>query len=80
MERFVPLKDLNLPQLCEFCEEPLERQFPKIGATHRDEAVWIPSTTEFLKDGEDETVHHYPVTTRGEYNKLMKEKGLHPVG
>lgn len=78
-EKFVPLADLDLPQRCKHGHVQ-RRLFPKNGATHCDEVAWIRSTTEFLKDGEPETIHRNPVTTRTEYNKLLKEKGLHPVG
>lgn len=79
-ERFVNLVDLDMVQYCEKCGEKVDRQFPKIGVTHSDEAPWLSTTTEFLKDGEAETIHRNPVRTRTEYNKLLKEKGLIPVG
>lgn len=79
-EKFVPLKDYDSPQYCDECNTKLERLFPMVGATHGDEAPWLSSTTEFLKDGDPNVVYNHPVASRGEYNKLMKEKGLEPVG
>lgn len=79
-ERYVALMHLGLSQNCENCGQKLERLFPKMGATHSDEVAWVRDTTEFVKDGEPETVYNDPVTTRTELKKLLKEKGLHPVG
>ena len=79
-ERFVPLKDFPQSQFCDKCKAELERQFPKMGATHGDEAPWLNSTTEFLKEGEEKAIHKHPVSSRTEYNKLLKEKGLEPAG
>lgn len=79
VERSVRLKDFDVPQYCD-CGTEMERQFPMQGATHGEEAAWLRTTTEFLKDGEDETIHRHPVSTRGEYKKLLKDKGLEPVG
>lgn len=79
-ERVIPLKDFDEPQFCGECKSVLERQFPMVGATHGDEAPWLNSTTEFLKDGEEGSIHRHPVESRTEYNKLLKEKGLEPAG
>ena len=79
-ERVVKLIDFDEPQLCDECGAVLERQFPRRGATHGDEAAWFRTTTEFLKDGEEGTIHRHPVENRTEYNRLLKEKGLVPVG
>lgn len=78
-ERFVPLDKLEEMQFCS-CGMELRREFPIIGATHGDETSWIESTTEFIKDGEPETLRYDPVKSRTELKKLLKEKGLEPVG
>lgn len=78
-EKFIFIRDLDLPQLCKHGHKQ-DRLFPKIGATRRDEAPWLRTTTEFLKDGDEETIYKNPVQSRTEYNKLLKEKGLVPVG
>jgi len=80
VERFVPLAKFEEPQKCDTCGGVLERQFPRVGATHGDEAPWLRSTTEFLKDGDPAIVHNSPVSSRKEYNKLLREKGLEPAG
>ena len=78
-EKAVPLKDFDKPQYCD-CGTQLDRQFPMNGATHGDEAPWLATTTEFLKDGEEETIYNNPVSSRTEYNRLLKDKGLEPRG
>ena len=79
-EKFVPLQDFDETQLCEVCGKDLERLFPMDGATHGDEAAWLRTATEFLKDGEPHTIHKNPISSRKEYKQLLKEKGLEPVG
>lgn len=79
-ERWVPLKYFDDVQPCDKCGKKLERLFPMTGATHGDEAPWLRTATEFLKDGEPETIHNNPIASRTEYNRLLKEKGLEPVG
>lgn len=79
-EKFVPLKDYEEIQICEKCGEDLERLFPLVGATHGDEAAWLRTTTEFLKDGDERTIYKNPVASRAEYKRLLKEKGLEPAG
>ena len=77
-ERYVSLKDFDLPQYCK-CSRTMKRLISK-KAIQTDGAKWLRDTTEFLKDGEEEVVYNDPVTSRKEYNRLLKEKGLIPVG
>lgn len=78
-ERFVPLNNLDEMQFCS-CGTELKREFPMNGATFGDEAPWLASTTEFLKEGDPDKIYREPVSSRKEYNMLLKEKGLTPVG
>lgn len=79
-EEVVPLADYDKVQSCDVCGEDLERLFPMVGATHGDEAAWLSDTTEFLKDGDPGMIHRHPVSSRTEYTKLLREKGLEPAG
>lgn len=79
-EKVIPLKDYDELQSCDKCKSKLERLFPMVGSTHGDEAPWLNSTTEFLKDGEPGVIHRHPVASRTEYNQLLKQKGLEPAG
>lgn len=78
-ERYVPLKHFDLPQHCPQCQGQMKRLVSS-GGIQVDGAPWLRSTTEFLKDGEEETIYNNPVTSRKEYNRLLKDKGLEPVG
>lgn len=65
---------------CHKCDIEMERLFPMQGSTHGDEAPWLESTTAFLKEDNDKVIRRDPVRSRTEYKKLLKEKGLVPVG
>lgn len=82
-EKILSINQLDIQWFaCEWHTIPVKmnRIISSSGATHGDEAPWIESTTEFIKDGEPETLRYDPVKSRTEFKKLLKEKGLEPVG
>lgn len=71
IEVFLPLADLNEPQKCS-CDGTMKRTISGgHGGTHGDEAAWLRTMTLPLCRPKDE-----PITSRTQYNRIMKEKGL----
>ena len=56
------------------------RSFSVKGDAAKGQASWIADTTEFIKDGDEETLHFNPVKSRAEMEQICKDKGLIPCG
>ena len=69
-EKYRRIVDIDMLTFCD-CGSSMKRLVSSLGATHGDKASWVESTSEMLGQ---------KVTTRTEYNKVLKEKNIVPVG
>lgn len=68
---------------CMICAGVMWRVISQIAVqsdSARCSSKWVESTTEFIKDGEEETLHFNPVKSRTEMLEICEKKGLIPAG